>query len=230
MRALLPLFKKIQTQLLGFVGLLIEEARRDGFPIREDAEDIVHKVFIKVSIPGYLDPSRSHVEKKKYIFKTAFNLIMNLRRSGDSSVISLGGSSFKGSRPSGRGSKETETSAPIVDPVDPKGEEPPAVLIRQEIREAVWRAIACLPPLEREALLMHYSEGFSYAEIAVARDTTVEAVTGRLKRARTKVREALERNSIGPADWWAVRAMAFEKDLLLERNSISLADWWADPE
>ena len=59
--------------------------------------------------------------------------------------------------------------------------------------EEVERAIADLPPLQREALLLFEYEELSLAEIAAVVGADSGAVKGRLFRAREKLRIRLDR-------------------------------------
>ena len=63
----------------------------------------------------------------------------------------------------------------------------------QERAEAVRRAVAVLPPDQREALVLFEYEELSHAEIAVALGGTPKAVEARLYRARASLRVALRR-------------------------------------
>ena len=61
-------------------------------------------------------------------------------------------------------------------------------------REALTRfaaALAGLPPLQREAFLMHEESGLSVAEIAAATATNPETAKSRLRYAMAKLKEAL---------------------------------------
>ena len=63
----------------------------------------------------------------------------------------------------------------------------------QELSVAVQQALAALPDLDRDVLLMRETVGLSYGEIASACEVTVDAVRARLHRARVQLREALGR-------------------------------------
>ena len=62
----------------------------------------------------------------------------------------------------------------------------------QELGVAVREAIAALPAVDRDVFLLRESAGLSYEEIAEACDLSVEAVRGRLRRAREVLRQSLE--------------------------------------
>jgi len=62
----------------------------------------------------------------------------------------------------------------------------------QELGVAVREAIAALPAVDRDVFLLRESAGLSYDEIAEACDLSVEAVRGRLRRAREVLRQTLD--------------------------------------
>lgn len=67
------------------------------------------------------------------------------------------------------------------------GEEADEIQRKQEVREA----LAALPEGERLAVILHYVDGYSHAEIAALTGATVPAVKSRLFRARRHLREEL---------------------------------------
>jgi RNA polymerase sigma-70 factor (ECF subfamily) len=69
---------------------------------------------------------------------------------------------------------------------------PPAIdLESQETADAVGAAVALLPPLQREVLILAQYEGLSLEEIARAVDAEVGTVKSRLHRARENLRRML---------------------------------------
>lgn len=80
---------------------------------------------------------------------------------------------------------------------------PPAQMPVAELRsdlDRVSRAIGALPPAQRAAMALHYLDGFSVAEIAVALGIPAGTVKTRLMHARKKVRAALEPENKGDRD------------------------------
>ncbi len=73
--------------------------------------------------------------------------------------------------------------------------EPLGWLVSAERSDLVRQAIAELPRREAEILLLKYSEGWSYRELALHLGQSESAVESRLHRARRKLREALARHS-----------------------------------
>lgn len=62
----------------------------------------------------------------------------------------------------------------------------------QELTVALQQALAALSDVDRDVFLLRESAGLSYDEIAAACDLSVEAVRGRLRRARLELRESLD--------------------------------------
>jgi RNA polymerase sigma-70 factor (ECF subfamily) len=73
----------------------------------------------------------------------------------------------------------------------PAAEEPPALAMRKADRRQINDAIAALPVVYREALVLRELEDLSYAEIARIADVPIGTVMSRLARARALMREAL---------------------------------------
>jgi RNA polymerase sigma-70 factor (ECF subfamily) len=76
---------------------------------------------------------------------------------------------------------------PILEPDDE-----PAPFIDRALALAVRTAIHRLPDPDREMFLMREAAGLTYDEIALACETTNDAVRNRLHRARLALREALQ--------------------------------------
>ena len=64
-------------------------------------------------------------------------------------------------------------------------------LLMEERREAVRRSMEQLPDRDREILLLKYSEGLSYEQIAERLGQSPSAVQSRLHRARGRLRKQL---------------------------------------
>ena len=72
-----------------------------------------------------------------------------------------------------------------------RGDDPDTLLVRQWEREQVQVALASLPALYREVLVLREWEGLSYQEIAQVLGCPVGTVMSRLGRAREKLKNAL---------------------------------------
>src|ERR687897_530483 len=67
-----------------------------------------------------------------------------------------------------------------------------SVLEREEVVELLDRALGLLPAATRDALVGHYVEELSHAEIATRLGTTPDAVSMRVSRGRSRLRYLLE--------------------------------------
>ena len=65
-----------------------------------------------------------------------------------------------------------------------------------ERAETIARAIQTLPPLQREALILAEYEEMSLEDIASTTEAEVAAVKSRLHRARSRLRQILERGPL----------------------------------
>ncbi|MDX6528775.1 MAG: hypothetical protein QOH41_1065 [Blastocatellia bacterium] len=74
---------------------------------------------------------------------------------------------------------------------DRASEDPHVVYLRKVEREQIRVAIADLPELYREIIVLRDLEGFSYQEIATLLECPAGTVMSRLGRARAKLRRAL---------------------------------------
>lgn len=70
-------------------------------------------------------------------------------------------------------------------------EDPESLLMSRQIAETVSKAVALLPEVEREALLMRELEGLRYDEIAQRAGCPLGTIRTRIFRARERVAEAL---------------------------------------
>jgi RNA polymerase sigma-70 factor, ECF subfamily len=133
------------------------------------AEDVTHDCFLSlIKSPANFDPSRA--ELRTYLFAAARNL------------------SFKHLRPSGA---EVTLEELTAEPKGPDREQPLRQLLDEELSAQVQKAVASLPPLQREALVLFEYEELSLAEIALITGTETGVVKSRLHRARVKLRQLL---------------------------------------
>ncbi len=86
--------------------------------------------------------------------------------------------------------------APAAHPADQEASpspDPEVLAERQQLSQALWRAIQRLPEPQREALLLRDFHGLSYAEIARVTGSTPSLVASRLHDARERLRRQLAR-------------------------------------
>ena len=135
----------------------------------EAAEDATHDCFLSlIKEPGRFDSSRASL--RTYIYAAARNLAAKRYNSF-----------------------ARETGIERLDEEPSDGREPMAQVLDNELAEVVQRAIASLPPLQREALVLFEYDELSLAEIAAIVGADANTVKARLFRAREKLRAGLDR-------------------------------------
>jgi len=135
----------------------------------EVAEDITHDCFLSlIRKPRNFEPSRGSL--RTYLYAAARNLAMKYFRS------------------SGR---ELAIDDLAEHPSAPRREEPLRRMLDAELVAKVREAVADLPPLQREALVLFEYEGLPMSEIAMIVGSDVGAVKGRLHRGRERLRNLL---------------------------------------
>ena len=135
----------------------------------ELAEDVTHDCFLSlIRRPEGFDPQRATL--RTYLYAAARNLVMKLFRSQG---------------------RETALDELDEHPSLPRREEPLRRLLDSELVTKVKEAVADLPPLQREALVLFEYEGMALNEIAEVVGTDVGAVKSRLHRARGRLRNSL---------------------------------------
>ena len=133
------------------------------------AEELTHDCFLSlVRRPEGFDPSRASL--RTYLYAAVRNLsAKHLRRHGGESAL-----------------EELED-----EPAAAEREEPLRRLLDAELSEEVQRAVAALPPLQREVVVLVEYEELTLAEAAAVVGADVGTVKSRLHRARRRLRRAL---------------------------------------
>ncbi|MDQ1610748.1 MAG: polymerase sigma-70 factor, subfamily [Pyrinomonadaceae bacterium] len=134
------------------------------------AEDVTHDCFLSLfRHPERFDPARG-ASLRTYLFAAVRNLsLKQFRRAARETLID---------------EATDEQSAPIA-------EQPLSRMLEAELSAAVRAAVASLPALQREVLLLFEFEKLSLQEIAVVVGAEVNTVKSRLSRARASLRRAL---------------------------------------
>lgn len=130
---------------------------------REDAEEALQDAFLRAY------RSLGRYEERERFGAWLFRIVMNQCRTA--------------------AAKRRRYDARVVDWVEDASEAHPAE--RHAMREELARALARLTPDQREAVLLKYTEDFSYEEMAVITGTGVSALKMRVKRACERLRELL---------------------------------------
>lgn len=137
----------------------------------EAAEDVAHDCFLSlIKDPRRFDATRASL--RTYIYAAARNLAAKRYNS-------LG--------------RETGIEELADEPQVTDSHGPMARVLDNELASEVERAIASLPPLQREALVLFEYDELSLAEIAAVVGADANTVKARLFRAREKLRARLDR-------------------------------------
>jgi RNA polymerase sigma-70 factor (ECF subfamily) len=162
------LVERHQRLVVGTVGRMLGNS--------SDAEDIAQQVFVRV-----WKSAKRYVPRAKFttwLLKITRNLVFNeLRRRSRHPQVPLQAES-------------EEEERPIR---DENAIAPDAAMLEQELQKAIDAAIAHLPETQRLAVILRRYEELSYEEIAETLDQSVSAVKSLLFRARTELRESLQR-------------------------------------
>ncbi|RPI24423.1 MAG: RNA polymerase sigma factor [Acidobacteria bacterium] len=133
------------------------------------AEDVTHDCFLSLFAKSRLfDPSRSSL--RTYLCAAARNLAYRqLRRMG----------------------REAPGAEMPEDMTVDRQAGPLTQVLTTELADTVKRAVASLPPLQREAVILFEFEELSLADIAAVSETDVGTIKSRLHRARARLRGLL---------------------------------------
>jgi len=87
---------------------------------------------------------------------------------------------------------EVETAESSLQNIADESSNPAVIAERNELKDAVWRAINSLKDGDREIILLRDFQEMSYKEIAATLDCPIGTVMSRLFNARQQLREKLE--------------------------------------
>ncbi len=137
---------------------------------RSEAEEIAQEVFLRVH--RAVEDFRGEAKLSTWLYAITSRLCLNRLASGER-----------------RMAREGEESLERL-----RGDADPAAHVeRVELEAALQRAITELPEERRIVVVLRDFEGLSYDEIAAALDLPLGTVRSRLHRARTDLKEKLER-------------------------------------
>jgi RNA polymerase sigma-70 factor, ECF subfamily len=135
---------------------------------RAAAEDVTHDCFLGLAARAAYDPARG----------TLRNYLLGAARNRAFKLLARAGREC-GADEDACASLACESRGPLDS------------LLEAERSEAVRRAVAGLPPLQREAVVLFEYEGLSLSEIAQIAGADIGTVKSRLWRARENLRRAL---------------------------------------
>jgi RNA polymerase sigma-70 factor (ECF subfamily) len=152
---------------------------------REDAEDLLQEVFLRVvrRLPEYVHKGRF----EGWLFRIAANLgrdrIRRVRRAP--TMRSLSG---------GKDEEEDPEERNAGDGSDGRENGPDQALIRREQLDRMQRALEQLPAPEREVIMLRHYSALSFAEIAEVMGTPLGTALARAHRGLAKLRRLMEIN------------------------------------
>ncbi len=146
---------------------------------RDDADDLAQEVFVKAyrTLPRFRGRSKFHT----WLYRIGVNCALDHVRS-------------RNRRRSLAPECERWRDPDQMDPGIPSPEASDSRVIRKELQAILERALACLPPDHRAAVVLRDIDGLHYEEIAYATNCSIGTVKSRLFRARARLRKVLERD------------------------------------
>lgn len=160
------LVRKYQHRVLKLVGRFVSDAA--------EAEDVAQEAFLKAyrALASFRGDSAFYTWLYRIAINTAKNALVSNRRRPVDFDLDL------------QDPEQYDRHARLKESDTPEG-----VLLTEEIRNVVERAMEQLPEDLRTAIILRELEGMSYEEIAEAMDCPVGTVRSRIFRAR----EAIDR-------------------------------------
>ncbi len=145
---------------------------------KDDADDLAQEIFIQVyqTLPGF----KGDASFSTWIYRIAVNASLNKTRKSSKSLFIQRLETVFGVE------KNQEVSFQI-----PDNENPENILIHNEHREWVQKALNSLPENQRTAIVLSKYDDLSQREIAEIMNTTEGAVEALIQRAKANLREKL---------------------------------------
>ncbi|HKE93585.1 MAG TPA: RNA polymerase sigma factor RpoE [Povalibacter sp.] len=163
------LVRKYQHRVLKLVSRFVNDAA--------EAEDVAQEAFLKAyrALPAFRGDSAFYTWLYRIAINTAKNTLVSNRRRPVDFDLDL------------QDPEQHDRQAMLKD-----GDTPEGVLLTDEIRGVVERALEQLPEDLRTAIVLRELEGLSYEEIAEAMDCPVGTVRSRIFRAREAIDKRLK--------------------------------------
>lgn len=163
------LLERFQQPVYSLVQRLIED--------QSEASDVTQEVFLKVF--RNVNSFRSQSSLKTWIYRIAVNEAHNRRRW------------FGRHRKSEVGLEAEQNGKAWLDHLRDAGRSPYELVLNQERRLAIERALETLNPVFRAAVVLRDQEELSYEEIADVLEISLGTVKSRILRGREALRKAL---------------------------------------
>lgn len=160
---------KYQHRVLKLVGRFVNDPT--------EAEDVAQEAFLKAyrALPSFRGDSAFYTWLYRIAINTAKNALVAYRRRPVDFYLDL------------QDPEQFDRQAKLKEADTPEG-----VLLTDEIRDVVEKAIQQLPDDLRTAIILRELEGLSYEEIAAAMDCPVGTVRSRIFRAREAIDKKLK--------------------------------------
>jgi RNA polymerase sigma-70 factor, ECF subfamily len=160
---------KYQHRVLKLVSRFVNDAA--------EAEDVAQEAFIKAyrALPSFRGDSAFYTWLYRIAINTAKNALVSNRRRPVDFDLDL------------QDPEQYERQARLREADTPEG-----VMLTEEIRQVVEKAMEQLPEDLRTAIVLRELEGLSYEEIAEAMDCPVGTVRSRIFRAREAIDKKLK--------------------------------------
>jgi RNA polymerase sigma-70 factor (ECF subfamily) len=160
---------KYQHRVLKLVSRFVSDAA--------EAQDVAQEAFLKAyrALPSFRGDSAFYTWLYRIAINTAKNTLVSNRRRPVDFDLDL------------QDPEQYDRQARLKEVDTPEG-----VLLTEEIREVVERAMEQLPEDLRTAIVLREIEGLSYEEIAEAMDCPVGTVRSRIFRAREAIDKRLQ--------------------------------------
>lgn len=169
-------FDTLITRYSGDIYSLLYRMTEDT----EEARDLTQETFL--SALKAMKSFRGDAELKTWLFRIALNHSRNRfrwwKRRKRNETVSL-------DKPVGEG------TATVSDTIADEGESPEQVVLRLERRDRLMTALAALPEIFRETIVLCDIEGLGYEETARSLNINLGTVKSRLARGRELLRKRL---------------------------------------
>jgi len=154
---------------------------------REVAEELFQETWIRVLERGHQYNGKAKFET--WLFAIARHLVIDgLRRRKSPAADPFSLDSLDHPRDSGEGK-------PNFEPANPPSASLIDLLAAQEEGERVRAALACLPAVYREVLMLRFQEDLQLEEIAAVTGAPLSTVKSRLYRGLAELRQQLEKSN-----------------------------------
>lgn len=161
---------KYQHKVLGIARRYVGDA--------QEAEDVAQEAFVKayLALPGFRGESAFYTWLYRIVINTAKTYVIK-RGKGAAAVAGMDPAEI-GGYSEAQGLRDIET--------------PEASLARDDLQEAIFKAIGDLPEELKAAITLREVDGFSYREISEIVECPIGTVRSRIFRAREMVGEQIE--------------------------------------